>query len=95
MFAVKILSETWKLILERDVIPPTELESVKRYYLDQEYVLITGATDQRGRVEEFTILPIYVFAKHYEYDPVAIQHDWDIVVKPFPDDEQVRLPYKD
>lgn len=93
MDAVKILSETWPLILERNVIPESQIEEVKSLFLDQDYVIIAGTIDDRGNPVPYVVIPIRVFAKYYEHDPVAIQHDWDQVVKPMPTDELYRLPY--
>lgn len=64
-----------------------------KHHADWYYV--QGYINERGQLIDWAIIPAYVLADNYEYDPVKIQTDWDQIVKLKPSEPEARLPYKE
>jgi hypothetical protein len=52
----------------------TQKSNNKWYY-------ISGYVDTRGVLKDFAVLPQYILDDNFEYDPIKIKTDWDLIVR--------------
>lgn len=86
MFAIQITEDTIEKILQhKDHLGLTDADvyALRRYYMStdkKKWIFVRGFyTHPRGKFLNWTTLPAYAL-KHYDYDKVKIQTDWDQIV---------------
>ncbi len=83
MFAILCNKDNLEKIVESGALDEMQIEAVKRYYIpdSRDEVFITGYVNRRGRVMPWAVLPMLIFKQSFDYDPIKIQTDWDIIVR--------------
>lgn len=95
MHAIRINPETFDKIAQSDLLTRVDLDMVEHLFLHKDYVFITGYVVRSGGVEDWRIMPFFVFRDYFDYDADKIQHDWDLVVHNSREGDKPRNPYKE
>lgn len=86
MFAIEITTENMPKIQECEALQKHNEDTLNAYLANYEkrgkrWYAIRGYVTRQGRVQDFAILPAYVFENEFEYDPDKIKTDWDQIVR--------------
>lgn len=82
MFAILIAEENMAQIRQVKALTERDAPSLNRYiYARRNFYLIRGYVDLHGRVIDWAVLPAYIFQRHFDYDPVKIQTEWNIITR--------------
>lgn len=82
MFAIELTPETLPKITEALDFTEEELYMLKMYQ-DRKilWYFIRGYQTPTGGLEPWAILPCFVFINRFEYDPITIKTDFDLIVR--------------
>lgn len=83
MFAILLNEENLQKIFDLDpTLNETDKHGIEVYInRPQRWYYIRGYVSSRGGVPTTSILPQYTLDKEFEYNPVKIQTDWDLIVR--------------
>jgi hypothetical protein len=83
MFAILIAPTNLPKLLENHHMTESYYNHGLKPYLTQEsnWYYISGFVNARGVLKDFAILPQYFLDRDFEYDPIKIKTDWDLIVR--------------
>lgn len=81
MHAIAFNEANLPKILKTYGITVEEVQGLSNVFMHRDYVFMTGVVfSDNAPYRDWAILPMFAFAKNYEFDPDKIQTDWDQIV---------------
>lgn len=82
MFAIEITIENMPKIRQSEVLSDKDITSLELYLRSPKvWYLVRGYVPSRGAPVDWVILPAYKFEKDFDYHPIKIKTNWDLIVK--------------
>lgn len=81
MFAIEFNEDNLPKILKSANLTVGETEQLCNLFITREYVFINGYYDTRNRLQDWAILPKFVFVHSFVHDPETVKTDWDQIVR--------------
>ncbi len=81
VFAIELTEDNFTKIRQTADLTVDEAYSLNNIFFNRSYVFITGYTDSKNRLHDWAILPMFIFADDFEFDPEKIKNDWDQVFR--------------
>ena len=82
MFAIELKEENLPEITQRLVFTDFSASTLDLFLRSRhEWYLITGYVDERGRYEEYAILPMFMLYNNFDYDIMKTHDKWFQIVR--------------
>jgi hypothetical protein len=81
MFAILITEENMpKILQDRHDLDANTVGWFTTLF-NKKWWFISGYVDHRGILHSWSVLPLSYTKRYFEYDPIKIQTDWDLIVR--------------